>query len=81
MSKLGWFLAGIGLGALGLAQLRDNPKAREAVDELVAAAKDFSEAVMQGYEERESELTKPKPKAAAAKKTATKPSSKPAAKK
>lgn len=73
MSKLGWFLAGIGLGALGLAQFRDNPKAREAVDELVSAAKDFSEALMEGYQERETELAKPAP--------ARKPAAKPAAKK
>ena len=81
MSKLGWFLAGIGLGALGLAQFRDNPKAREAVDELVAAAKDFSEALMEGYQERETELAKPAAKPAAAKRTAAKPAdAKPAAK-
>ena len=82
MSKLGWFLAGIGLGALGLAQFRDNPKAREAVDEIVAAAKDFSEALVQGYEERETELTKPAPKPRPASKPAEKPrtAAKPAAK-
>ena len=82
MSKLGWFLAGIGLGALGLAQFRDNPKAREAVDEIVAAAKDFSEALVQGYEERETELTKPVAKPRPAAKPAAKPrtSAKPAAK-
>ena len=85
MSRLGWFLAGIGLGALGLAQFRDNPKAREAVDEMVAAAKDFTDALVQGYEERETELAKPaaKPRAAAkpAAKTAPKRAAKPAAKK
>jgi hypothetical protein len=85
MSKLGWFIAGIGLGALGLAQFRDNPKARDAVDELVAAAKDFSQAVVEGFEERESELqkpaAKPAPKKPAAKKPATrKPAAKPATK-
>ena len=81
MSKLGWFLAGIGLGALGLAQFRDNPKAREAVDEIVAAAKDFSEALVQGYEERETELTKPAAKPRTAAKPAAKRTTKPAAKK
>jgi len=60
MSKLGWFLAGIGIGALGLAQLRDNPRAKEAVDDIVAAAKDFSQAVADGYQERDAELNKPK---------------------
>ena len=81
MSKLGWFIAGIGLGALGLAQFRDNPKARDAVDELVAAAKDFSQAVVEGFEERESELQKPAAKPASKKPATKKPAtSKPAAK-
>lgn len=64
MSKLGWFLAGIGIGALGLAQLRDNPRAQEAVDDIVAAAKDFSQALADGYQERDAELNKPKKAAA-----------------
>lgn len=84
MSKLGWFLAGIGLGALGLAQFRDNPKARDAVDEIVAAAKDFSEALLEGYQERESELSKPAARPAPRKPAANKPAArttKPAAKK
>ena len=81
MSKLGWFIAGIGLGALGLAQFRDNPKARDAVDELVAAAKDFSQAVIEGFEERETELSKPAAKPAPKKPAAKKPTAKkPAAK-
>jgi hypothetical protein len=73
-------------------QLRDNPKAQVALDEAIAAAKDFSQAVAAGYQEREAELTKPAPKPAArpaakkpaakpaAKKTAAKPAAKPAAK-
>lgn len=64
MSKLGWFLAGIGIGALGLAQYRDNPQAREAVDEVVTAAKDFSASISEGYQEREAELKAPKKRAA-----------------
>jgi hypothetical protein len=60
MSKLGWFLAGLVLGALAIVQVRDNPKAKAAADELYAAAKEFSSAVAEGYREREEELTKPK---------------------
>ena len=87
MSKLGWFAAGLGLGALAVIQLRDNPKAQVALDEAIAAAKDFSQAVAAGYQEREAELSKPvakptpktTPKSAV--KTATKkPAAKPAAK-
>jgi hypothetical protein len=82
MSKLGWFAAGIGLGALAVIQLRDNPKAQVALDEAIAAAKDFSQAVAAGYQEREAELTKPVAKPAArpaAKKPAAKTAAKPAA--
>ena len=84
MSRLGWFAAGLGLGALAVIQLRDNPKAQVALDEAIAAAKDFSQAVAAGYQEREAELTKPvaKPAAKAAPKTAAKkPAVKPATKK
>jgi hypothetical protein len=92
MSKLGWFAAGLGLGALAVVQLRDNPKAQLALDEAIAAAKDFSQAVAAGYQEREAELSKPVVKAAArpaakkpvakkpAPKTVVKPAAKPAAK-
>jgi hypothetical protein len=65
-------------------QLRDNPKAQVALDEAIAAAKDFSQAVAAGYQEREAELTKPVAKPAArpaAKKPAAKTAAKPAAKK
>ncbi len=84
MSRLGWFAAGLGLGALAVIQLRDNPKAQVALDEAIAAAKDFSQAVAAGYQEREAELTKPvaKPAAKAAPKSAAKkPAAKPATKK
>jgi len=84
MSKLGWFAAGLGLGALAVIQLRDNPKAQAALDEAISAAKDFSQAVAAGYQEREAELSAPAPKVAAkpaVKKTAAKPAAKkPAAK-
>jgi hypothetical protein len=79
MSKLGWFAAGLGLGALAVIQLRDNPKAQVALDEAIAAAKDFSQAVAAGYQEREAELTKPATKPAS-KTAAKKPAAKPAAK-
>ena len=59
MSRLSWFLAGIGLGAFAVVQLRENPKAQQAVDELYEAAKDFGAAVADGYREREEELSKP----------------------
>ena len=59
MSRLSWFLAGIGLGAFAVVQLRDNPRAQQAVDEIYEAAKEFGAAVADGYREREEELSKP----------------------
>lgn len=58
MSKFGWFIAGIGLGALTVVQLRDNPKAQEAVAEIRNAAKDFSSSLADGYQERQAEIAK-----------------------
>lgn len=83
MSKLGWFLAGIGVGALALREYRENPRAQEAVDEIYSAAKEFGAAVTAGYKERESELNapKPQPKRPATKKPAAKKTPAAAAKK
>ena len=58
MSRLGWFIAGIGMGALAVVQLRDNPRAQEAIDEIRIAAKDFSGSIAAGYQEREAEIKK-----------------------
>lgn len=69
MSKLSWLAVGIGLGALAVVQLRDNPKAQEALDGAVSVAKDFGNSIAAGYEEREAELNKPAPKSAANKKS------------
>lgn len=69
MSKLGWFAAGIGLGALAVVQLRDNPKAQVAVDDAILAAKEFANSVAEGYREQEKAAAKkPAPKSTAAKK-------------
>jgi hypothetical protein len=58
MSKFGWFLAGIGLGALALQQLRDNPEAQRLASDGKRAAKEFGEAVAEGFREREQEIRK-----------------------
>ena len=62
MSRLGWFIAGLGLGAFAAVQAKENPQVKQAADELMTAAKDFGNAVAEGYKEREAELSKPKPK-------------------
>ena len=81
MSKLGWFLAGIGVGAYALKELRDNPKAQQAVDDLYVAAKDFGTSVLEGYKEREAELAKMPAAKTATKSTAAKTAAKPSTKK
>ncbi len=62
MSRFGWFIAGLGLGAFAAVQAKENPQVKQAADELMTAAKDFGNAVAEGYKEREAELSKPKPK-------------------
>lgn len=79
MKKLVWFVAGITLGAIAARQIEENPAARKAYEEAKASVADFRDAVLEGYREREAELSKPKRKpATAAKKTG--PKSKPAGK-
>ena len=81
MSRLKWFVAGIGLGILAVKQINENPKARKAFDDAVATAKEFGTAVADGFIERETELKKPATKTAATKTTAKKsPAKKPAVK-
>jgi hypothetical protein len=80
MKKLVWFIAGIAIGAV----------ARKAYEEAKASVSEFRDAVLEGFQEREAELSKPKRKPAAAKTTAarsksaaskkTGPKSKPAGK-
>jgi hypothetical protein len=60
MSKLGWLVAGVALGALAVLQYRDNPKAKQVMDGAVGTAKDFGAAVAEGFREREAELKKDK---------------------
>ena len=60
MSKLGWLVAGVAIGALAVLQYRDNPRARQAIDGAVDTAKEFGAAVAEGFREREAELKKDK---------------------
>jgi hypothetical protein len=78
MKKLFWFIAGIAVGAVAKQQIEQNPQARKAYDEAKASLQEFRDAIMEGYQERETELVKPKRKPAATKKTG--PKSKPSSK-
>lgn len=79
MKKLVWFIAGIALGAVAAKQIEENPAARKAYEETKASLEDFRDAVLEGYQERDTELSKPKRKPAAATKK-TGPKSKPSGK-
>lgn len=58
MSKFGWFVVGITLGAVAANQLRDNPAAREWADEVKDSAREFGSAVAEGFKEREAEINR-----------------------
>jgi uncharacterized membrane-anchored protein YhcB (DUF1043 family) len=78
MKKLVWFMAGIALGAVAARQIEENPAARKAYEDAKASLSEFRDAVLEGFEEREAEMARPKRKSAAVKKTG--PKSKPAGK-
>lgn len=70
MNKLFWLIAGVAIGAVAAKQIEENPKARKAYEDAKASLQEFTDAVSEGYRERESELAKP------ARKPASKASSK-----
>jgi hypothetical protein len=82
MKKLVWLIAGIAIGAVAARQIEENPAARKAYEDAKVSVAEFRDAVLEGYQEREAELNKPKPKPkrkpAAVKKTG--PKSKPSTK-
>lgn len=79
MKKFGWFVIGVALGAVAARAIEENPAARKAYEEAKLSVSEFRDAVLDGYRDREAELTKPKPKRAAPKKS-TAPKSKPSSK-
>jgi hypothetical protein len=89
MKKLVWFIAGLAIGAVAARQIEENPAARKAYEEAKNSVSEFRDAVLDGFQEREAELSKPKRKPAATKTAAarskaaskkTGPRSKPAGK-
>lgn len=78
MKKIVWLLAGVAIGALAARQIEENPAARKAYEDAKLSLQELRDAVVEGYQEREAELAKPKRKPAASKKTG--PKSKPAGK-
>jgi hypothetical protein len=83
MRKLFWLVSGISLGLVLAKQIEQNPAAKAIANDVERAAREFGNAVVEGFREREEELAPKKPatrKPAVRKPAARKPASKPAAK-
>ena len=82
MKRSFWLISGVAIGLVVAKRLAENPKAQAVVDDAAKRAKEFGEAVAEGFREREAQVKKstasaPKP---VARKTAPKAAAKPAAK-
>ena len=84
MRKLFWLVSGISLGLVLAKQIEQNPAAKAIANDVERAAREFGNAVVEGFREREEELAPKKPASAAKpavrKPAARKPAAKPAAK-
>ncbi len=78
-----WLISGIAIGLVAARRLSENPKAQAVVDDAARRAKEFGNAVAEGFKEREAEISAAPKKAATTRKPAArKPAVKrPAAKK
>ncbi|MEA9985117.1 MULTISPECIES: hypothetical protein [Subtercola] len=56
MKKVLWFAAGITVGVLAAHQFNQTAQGKKIFAELDSKIKDFSDALVDGYHERESEL-------------------------
>jgi hypothetical protein len=56
VKKVLWFAAGIAVGVVAAHQLNQTSQGKKFLAELDAKIKDFSEALSDGYHERENEL-------------------------
>jgi len=56
MNKLVWLVAGVAIGFVAARQVEKSPEARQFLDEVDAKAREFGEAVIDGYRQREAEL-------------------------
>jgi len=87
MNKLFWLIAGVAIGAVVAKQIEENPQAKKAYEDAKSSLQEFSDAVAEGYRERESELAKPvrktspkTPRKSATKKSVRSTAKRPAAK-
>lgn len=84
MRKLFWLVSGISLGLVLAKQIEQNPAAKAIANDVERAAREFGNAVVEGFREREEELSPKKPapasKPAVRMPAVRKPASKPATK-
>jgi hypothetical protein len=78
MKRSFWLISGVAIGLVVAKRLAENPKAQAVVDDAAKRAKEFGEAVAEGFREREAQTKKIAP--AVRKPAARKPAAKAATK-
>jgi hypothetical protein len=61
MKRLIALVVGIAIGAFATRQIQQNPAAKRAFEEAKSTANEFRGAIVDGYKQREGELSKTKP--------------------
>lgn len=56
MKNAVWLVIGIAIGFFAAHQVEKSPQGRQFLDEVDAKAREFGDAVIEGYRQRESEL-------------------------
>jgi hypothetical protein len=72
MKRAFWLITGVAIGLAAAKRISENPTAQAVVDDAAKRAKEFGEAVAEGFREREAEAKKPAARKPAAKKPAAK---------
>lgn len=63
MKRSFWLISGVAIGLVVAKRLAENPKAQAVVDDAAKRAKEFGEAVAEGFREREAQVKKTAPAA------------------
>jgi hypothetical protein len=56
MKNTAWLVVGIAIGFLAAHRAEKSPQARQFLDDVDAKARDFGDAIIDGYRQREAEL-------------------------
>lgn len=72
MKRAFWLITGVAIGLAAAKRISENPTAQAVVDDAAKRAKEFGEAVAEGFRERETETKKPAARKPAARKPAAK---------